>query len=143
MDDHTYFILEKIERNIYRMSVVLEQLWLHVAELPINRSSESRRRIRVSSLSSIASCASERRSSKPTQVSSSTSNLGTRSPSCTFVIPEKAMTTHLDELIAALHEEIREERSRLKHRDFHTSKVEERESGNLRRLEQRVKVLAG
>jgi hypothetical protein len=45
MDDHTYFILQRIERNIYRLGLMLGQLRQHVAELPADRSSEGHRRI--------------------------------------------------------------------------------------------------
>jgi hypothetical protein len=47
MDDHTYFLLEKVDHDIGRAYLVLEQLHLHVAELPPNRTSEAWRWIRV------------------------------------------------------------------------------------------------
>ena len=50
MDDHTYFLVRKIERDIYRIGLVLEQLRMHVAELPANRSLDGHRRIREASL---------------------------------------------------------------------------------------------
>lgn len=43
MDDHTFFLLKRIESDIRRAYLVLEQLRIHVAELPPQRSSEARR----------------------------------------------------------------------------------------------------
>ena len=42
MDDHTYYLLRRIDEDIRRTTLVLEQLHLHVAELPFDRSVEYR-----------------------------------------------------------------------------------------------------
>ena len=46
MDDHTYFLLRKLENEIFRIRLIIEQLRLHVAELPPDRSSDGQREIR-------------------------------------------------------------------------------------------------
>ena len=46
MDDHTFFLLNRIESDIRRPHLVLEQLCIHVAELPPNRTFEARRWLR-------------------------------------------------------------------------------------------------
>ena len=43
MDDHTYLLLQRLENDIRRAHLVIEQLCLHVTELPPNRSSDARR----------------------------------------------------------------------------------------------------
>jgi hypothetical protein len=46
MDDHTYYLLRRIDEDIRRTTLVLEQLHLHVAVLPFDRSVECRQEIR-------------------------------------------------------------------------------------------------
>jgi hypothetical protein len=46
MDDHPYFLLRKVENEISRTRLIIEQLRLHVAELPPDRSSDAHHEIR-------------------------------------------------------------------------------------------------
>jgi hypothetical protein len=46
MDDHTYFLLRKLENEISRTRLIVEQLRVHVAELVPDRSSDAHREIR-------------------------------------------------------------------------------------------------
>jgi hypothetical protein len=50
MDDHTYFLLRKLECEIYRTRLIIEQLRLHVAGLPPDRSSDGRRELRQATI---------------------------------------------------------------------------------------------
>ena len=50
MDDHTYFLLRKLEDEIARTRLILGQLRLHVAELPLDRSSDGHREIRYATI---------------------------------------------------------------------------------------------
>ena len=50
MDDHTYFLLRKLENEISRIRLIIEQLRLHVAELPPDRSSGGHREIRQATI---------------------------------------------------------------------------------------------
>ena len=50
MDDHTYFVLRKLEDEISRTRLIVEQLRVHVAELVPDRSSDAHREIRQATI---------------------------------------------------------------------------------------------
>jgi len=47
MDDHTCFLLRRLENDIRRALLVVEQLRFHVAELPTDRNWEGRHWLRL------------------------------------------------------------------------------------------------